>query len=132
MDENILKKCNYFSLNKRFNNRYYILNKNINCFSIINIIFFEKYLVSKNNRFSNGELFPEINGFSYALTSFGSFKGFIPIEPYIPDISKKESLLEKLPLDLEDYTRNFELIIYNHHVTLLIIQINKKKQKVIY
>ena len=137
------KKCKYFTLIKKYNNRYYILEKNdkmkdiydspfyntdLDCYEIINNIIYEKYF-KRDERFPNGELFPELVGYSYALLSKEQFKDLIPLEPFIPDISLEESFIEKLPEKIEKNIILLEPILYGQHASLLMITFDQKKER---
>ena len=125
--------CKYFTLIKKYNKKYYILEKNQNikdinadfffeesldCFSIIRCIIFEKYKDLKSA--PNGELFPELIGYIYALKSLNKFKNFIPIEPFIPDKTDESSLDEDLPEILEKGIGYIEPILYDDHISVFL------------
>ena len=123
----------FFTLIKRYDSKYYILEKNkiikdingkifynsdLDCFSIISYIINQKY--RNKNVIMNGETFPEIIGYCYALVSLSKFKEFICIEPLIPEVSKPETLEENIPDELEDNTTYIEPVICDGHISLVI------------
>ena len=135
-------KCRYFTLIKKYNNRYYILekndkikdkdgylfyNKDLDCYSIIRKIVYEKYKNGNSKRTPNGELFPEIIGYTYAIISLMKFKNFIVVEPFIPNRIEKESLIEKIPENLEKNIVYIEPIFYNNHVSVLLVTAKEEK-----
>jgi hypothetical protein len=96
----------YFTLIKRYDSKFYILeknevikdidnnsffNKDLDCFALINNIIIKKYKNQGNTM--NGETFPEIIGFCYGLYSLKKFnKNLICIEPLIPNVFDNMSL----------------------------------------
>ena len=131
----------YFTLIKRYNSKYYILEKNglikdiygekfenpnLDCFSIIYKIIINKY--KNKDRLKNGETFPELIGFCYGLISINKFKNFICVEPLIPDLFNKDSLEENIPNELEDKIVYLEPLISDAHISLIVItNITKKR-----
>ena len=93
-------------------------NSDLDCFSIISYIIHQKY--RNKNMIMNGETFPEIIGYCYALVSLSKFKEFICIEPLIPEVSKPETLEENIPDELEDNTTYLEPVISDGHISLII------------
>ena len=138
-DKNKEEKCHYFTLIKRYDNsRFFILekenniidsegesfyNEKLDCFSIIKEIVFEK-LCKENNIIDiiNGELIQEILGFAYALVSKGKFKSFIALEPLILDSLNYETKIEKIPKNLEENVGYIEPLLYNNHVSVVLIK----------
>ena len=126
---------NYFTLINKYYLKYYILEKNkkikdinndsffnqeLNCFDIIDNIINQKY--KNQNIIIIGETFPEIIGYCYGLISLQKYKNnFICIEPLIPDVLKKETFEENIPDKLEENTTYLEPIIYDGHISLVII-----------
>ena len=142
-EEDKLKKCNYFTLIKKYDKRFFILEKSknildtngsmfydeqLNCYSIMRNIVFEKY---KSNKIiiPKGEPFPEIFGFIYSLIYLGKFKGFTVIEPLILEPLNEESRIEKLPENLEDDIGYIEPIIFDNHISVALIKKSKIKIK---
>ena len=131
----------YFTLIKRYNSKYYILEKNssinviydekfenpnLDCFSIIYKIIINKY--KNKDRLKNGETFPELIGFCYGLISINKFKNFICVEPLIPDLLNRDSLEENIPNELEDNIVYLEPLISDAHISLIVItNINKTR-----
>ena len=131
------EKCNYFTLIKKKKKGYYILeknnsikdvdnesfyNKDLDCFSIIKNIVYDKYKEDKVYKKSpHGELFSEIIGFIYSMVYLGKFKNFIILEPFIPNRLEKESLSEGIPDVLEDNIGYIEPILYDYHVSVLLV-----------
>ena len=146
-EENQFKICHYFTLIKKNNNkRYYILEKEhkmtnikdksffdekLDCFSIMRKIIFEKY-EKEEETFLNGELFPEIIGFAYSMVYLGQFKHFIAVEPLILDQMNRDAIIERLPKELEKNIGYIEPILYNNHVSVLLVKksINNLKKRV--
>ena len=92
----------------------------MDCYSIIKDIVFEKY---KNEIITpQVEIFPEIIGFIYSLKSLGKFKDFIPVEPLILEPLKEESLIEKLPNNLEENIGYIEPLIFDNHISVALIK----------
>ena len=145
-EKNNRDKCNYFTLIKKGQKGYYILektenikdkdnesffNKDLDCFSIMKNIVYDKYKEDNiYNKSPHGELFSEIIGYIYSMIYLGKFKNFIVLEPFFPNRSKKESLKEEIPSNLEDNVGYIEPILYDNHVSvLLIIKDNKLGRK---
>ena len=138
------EKGNYFTLVKRYDNRFFVLEKgkekeeqifdvngetfyeeNLNCFSIMQNIVFEKY---KNEIVCpRGEIFPAIIGFAYSLITLKKFKDFIPIEPLILEPLNEESKIEKLPDKLEPKIGYIEPIMFDDHISVAVIKKSDKK-----
>lgn len=139
------EKCNYFTLINRYKKKYYILEKsqqlrdvnnelfydeNLDCFALIKNIVYEKYIYPKSKRISNGELFPELIGYAYAIHSLKNFKNnFKIIEPFIPDRTDEESLKEELPEILEPGIGYIEPIFFDSHVAVLLVTKSKNENK---
>ena len=83
------QKEKYYTLIKKYRNKYYILEKNNNikdilgntflddkldCLEIINEIIYEKYINIDEKRFPIGVLFPELIAFCYAVLSYKKIK----------------------------------------------------------
>ncbi len=137
---------NYFTLINKYDLKYYILeksenlkdinndsffNQELNCFDIIDNIIKQKY--KNQNIIMNGETFPEIIGYCYGLISLQKFKNnFICIEPLIPNILKKETFEENIPDKLKEDTTYLEPIIYDGHISLVIIfEVKKYRYNII-
>ena len=131
----------YFTLINRYNSKYYILEKNetikdinnelfldkeLDCFSIIQKIITEKYK-NKNNTIY-GETFPEIIGYCYGLKSLNRVKDFIFIEPLIPEPFKQETLIEDIDPKLKENMTYIEPFIYNDHISLILFMERKNKR----
>ena len=133
------EKGNYFTLVKRYDNRFFVLEKgkekeeqifdvngetfyeeNLNCFSIMQNLVFEKY--KKEIVCPRGEVFPALIGFAYSLITLKQFKDFIPIEPLILDPLNEESKIEKLPEKLVPKIGYIEPIIFDNHISVVIIK----------
>ena len=123
----------FFTLVKRYDSKYYILEKNekikdindenfydpdLDCFSIISNIINQKY--KNKNMAMTGETFPEIIGYCYGLISLKKFKEFICIEPLIPEVSNPDTLKENIPEELEDNITYLEPLISDGHISLII------------
>lgn len=136
-EKNNREKCNYFTLIKKGKKGYYILekkdsikdvddesfyDKDLDCFSIIKNIVYDKYKEDNiYNKSPHGELFSEIIGFIYSMIYLGQFKNFIILEPYIPNRLEKESLSEGIPEDLKENIGYIEPILYDNHVSVLLV-----------
>ena len=135
-ESSIVKKCKYFTLIKRYDNRFFILEKDnsildingdsfydeeLNCYSIMKNIVFEKYK-NKIMSFPRGELFPEIIGYAYSIISLGKVKGFIAVEPLVLDPLNDESRIERLPDELEENIGYIEPIILDNHISVVFIK----------
>jgi len=136
-EKNVRDKCNYFTLIKKEKKGFYILekrenikdidnesffDKDLDCFSIMEKIVYDKYKGDNiYNKSPHGELFSEIIGYIYSMIYLGQFKNFIILDPFIPNRSKKESLNEEIPSDLQDNIGYIEPILYYNHVSLLLI-----------
>lgn len=136
-EKNVRDKCNYFTLIKKEKKGYYILekrenikdvdnvsffNKDLDCFSIMKNIVYDKYKENYiHNKSPHGELFSEIIGYIYSLIYLGQFKNFILLEPFIPNRSVKESLKEEIPSVLQDNVGYIEPILFENHVSVLLI-----------
>jgi len=135
-ESSIVKKCNYFTLIKAYDKRFFILEKEksildidgnsfydeeLNCYSIMKNIIFEKYK-NKTMSFPMGELFPEIIGYIYSIISLGKVKGFITIEPLILDPLNDESRVERLPEELEENIGYIEPILFDNHISVVFIK----------
>ena len=131
-----VKKCKYFTLIKRYDKRFFILEKDnsildidgdsfydeeLNCYSIMKNIIFEKYK-NKIMSFPMGELFPEIIGYIYSIISLGKVKGFIAIEPLILDPLNDDSRVERLPEELEENIGYIEPILFDNHISVVFIK----------
>ena len=123
----------YFTLANRYDSKYFILEKNetikdinnelfldkdLDCFSIIQSIITQKYKNENNSIY--GETFPEIIGYCYGLKSLNKFNNFAFIEPLIPEPFKPETLIEDVTLKLDDNITYVEPFIYNDHISLII------------
>ena len=108
----------------------FFYDHNLNCYNIIQNIVYEKYKEDKlDKRTPIGELFPELMGYTYALISLGQFKNYIVLEPFIPNRLKKETLKEEIPEELKDNIAYFEAIVYENHVSVLLIVKDDKYYK---
>ena len=139
-EKNNKDKCNYFTLIKKDKKGYLILekskkikdsdddlfyNNDLDCYSIIKSIVYEKYKGNDISKISpNGELFPEIIGYTYSLISLGKFKNFIVLEPFILNRLENESLTEDIPDKLKDNVSYIEPIIYDNHVYVLLMNLS--------
>ena len=128
------ENLNFFSLLKKYDSKYYILEKNKNlkdrngnpfyneylkCYSIIKKIISEKY--KKYDNTISGDTFPEIIGYCYGLIDLGKFKNFICAEPLIPNFFIEGSLEAKIPEIIGLDTVYIEPLIYDNHISVIII-----------
>ena len=135
----------YFTLIKRYESKYFILEKNeiikdingekfynpnLNCFSIIYKIIINKYKNKVRNM--NGETFPELLGFCYGLISINRFKNFVCVEPLIPNLLNKDPVEENIPNDLEDKLAYLEPLLCDAHISLIVVsKVNKARFNII-
>ena len=127
------KTPTYFTLIKKYDSNYYILEKNheikdindnkfydndLDCFSIIKNIILEKY--RNKDSLIIGETFPEIIGYCYGLNSIKRFKNFIFLEPLIPEPFNPDSLEEDISNDLPEDIIYLEPLISDAHISLII------------
>ena len=123
----------FFTLIKKNNLKYFILEKNnyikdinnlefydenLDCFEIINKIIFEKYrdkIIGEN-----GEIFPEIIGYSYALASKNKINKFRFVEPLIANLNMKNSISDSIPEIIENNNVYLEPFLYDGHISLII------------
>ena len=125
----------YFTLIKKYDSKYYILEKNesikdingkifsdneLNCFSIIQNIIIQKYKNKTKYDISYGDTFPEIIGYCYGLISLNKFKQFKCIEPLIPELFNDSSLVENIPDKFEKDIAYIEPLIYDGHISIII------------
>ena len=137
------ERCNYFTLVNKYDNRFFILEKDknifdfkgvsfydekLNCYSVMKNIVFEKY--KKEIVFPKGDFLPEIIGFSYSLISLGKIKGFHAVEPLILIPLNDESRIERLPDELEENIGYIEPIMFDNHVSVALIKKSKIKNRV--
>ena len=142
-ENNNKDKCNYFTLIKKNTKGYFILeksteindsdnemfyNKDLDCYSIMKNIVYEKYEGNDISKKSpNGELFPEIIGYTYSMINLGKFKNFTILEPFIPNRLEKETLKEdEKTKKLEEGLGFIEPIFYDNHVSVLLIVKDEK------
>lgn len=133
-----LKEGKFFTLIKINNYKYFILEKNklikdinnklfydenLDCLKIIKKIIYDKHKTSLIG--SNGDLFPELIGFCYALCASEKIKNFIFVEPLISDINVKDCLKDNIPEIIEDNNIYIEPFIFDGHVSL-ILSVNVK------
>ena len=123
----------FFTLIKINNYKYFILEKNekledingalfydenLNCFDIIQKIVFEKH---KNGIIgSNGDLFPELIGYCYALASLKIISNFKLMEPLVSDLNLENCIIDNIPKIIKDDFIYIEPFIYDGHVSLII------------
>ena len=135
------ENLNYFTLLKKYESKYYILeknknlkdrkgnpfyNENVNCYLIIKKIISEKY--KKYDTIIAGDTFPEIIGYCYGLIDLGKFKNFICVEPLIPNFFIEGSLEEKIPEITNLDNVYIEPLIYDNHISVIIISRNQKNR----
>ena len=89
---------------------------------------YEKYEGNDISKKSpNGELFPEIIGYTYSMINLVKFKNFTILEPFIPNRLEKETLKEdEKTKKLEDGLGFIEPIFYDNHVSVLLIVKDEK------
>ena len=136
-EKNKSEKCNYFTLIKKGKKGYYILektenikdidnesffDKDLDCYSIMKNIVYDNYKeININKNSTHGDLFSEFIGYIYSMIYLAQFKNFIVVEPFIPNLFEKESLIEEIPSSLEDSIGYIEPILYGNHVSILLI-----------
>ena len=128
---------NYFTLVKKYDNRFYILElKNVNSktelsmvyFQIIKNIIYNKY---KEGYYPDGESIIEILAYCYTLMNI-KFKNLIFLEPFIPNIKINDSLRDPSPDNFIENTTYGIPIIFNNHISLLLtgeLNNNSKKKR---
>ena len=142
---NNMDKCDYFTLIKKSRKGYYILekeggiidvdndlfyNEKLDCYSIMKNIVFEKYKADRiNNKSPNGELFSEIIGYTYSMISLGQFKNYKILEPFIPYRMEPKSLIEEIPKNMDENIGYIEPILYDNHVSILLIEKDKNNKR---
>ncbi len=137
------KRCNYFTLVNKYNNRFFILEKDknildfkgasfydekLNCYSVMRNIVIEKY--KKEIGTPKVDSLPEIIGFCYSLISLGKFRGFTAIEPLILVPLNDESRIERLPQTLEEKIGYIEPIMFDNHISVALIKKSNIKNRV--
>ena len=104
-------------------------NSDVYPYAILFCIKDNKLYYKKENVTPKGDIFPEIFGFAYSLTSLGKFKGFTAIEPLVLEPLNEETQIEQLPEVLENNIGYIEPIIFDSHISVAIIKkakINKR------
>ena len=92
-------------------------DENLNCYEIIRNIIINKF---KNKIIGdNGETFPEIIGFCYALVTLNN-KYFKFVEPLIANINTKNCIVDSIPQIIKDEYIYIESFIYDGHISLII------------
>ena len=138
------KNGNYFTIIKRNNYKYFILEKDnsenpmkdinnisfydeeLNCYKIIRKIIFEKQKIKLIGY--NGDLFPEILGYCLALESQGIINKFKCIEPLIPNLKSKSIISESYPKDINKDLIYIEPFIYDGHISTIITSYKDKER----
>ena len=140
-ENNPYENGNYFTLIKKNYSNYYILEKNnslkdikgntfydkeINCYTIMRKIMFEKY--NKKLIGDNGDVFPEIIGYCFALASLNKIESFHFVKPLIANLGAKNSLLESMPKEIENDSIYIEPFIYDGHISTIISSFKEKER----
>ena len=144
-EKNNIDKCEYFTLIKKGRKGYFILekeggikdndnelfyNEKLDCYSIMKNIVYEKYKDDRiNNKSPNGELFSEIIGYTYSMIGLGQFKNYKILEPFIPYRMEPKSLIEEIPKNMDENIGYIEPILYDNHVSVLIIEKDKNNKR---
>ena len=123
---------NYFILEKNKtikdlkNESFY--DEDLDCYDIIKKIIFDKY---KNRNIGGcGDVFAELLGYSYALTSLGKYKKLMFVEPIIANLKNKNKYIIKdsIQENIYDDSIYVEPFIYDGHVSLIIASIYKNER----
>ena len=127
------KNGKFFTLIRRNYSHYFILEKNLsvkdiedsnfydkelNCYDIIKNIIIKKYKSKIIG--SNGDAFPEIIGYCYALESMKQVKNLMFMEPLIANIEEKTLIKESID-ELKDNLIYIEPFIYDGHISLILV-----------
>ena len=138
------KNGNYFTIIKKSDSKYYILEKDnskesvndienntfydteLNCYEIMRKIIFEKQ--RKKLIGDKGDLFPEIIGYSLSLTSMDIINNFKIIPPLIPNLKNKSYIDEQFPEEIKEDLIYIEPFIYDCHISTVLTSFKEKKR----
>ena len=136
------KYVNFFTLIRRNYSDYFILEKEknildmdgnlffeekLNCHKIIRKIIFDKY--KKKSIGDNGDTFPEIIGYCFALLYLDKINKFKFVKPIIANLGIKNLIIDSIPpVNLNNYIF-IEPFIYDGHVSLIISSEEKDKKR---
>ena len=130
------KNGNYFTIIKKNDYEYYILekdnskesvkdienntfyDKDLNCYEIMRKIIFEKQRTKIIG--DEGDLFPEIIGYSLALNSIDIINNFKIIPPLIPNLKSKSCINEHFPEKIIEGLIYIEPFIYDCHISTIL------------
>jgi hypothetical protein len=119
-DDRINVSASFFTLFRRYDNRFYILEveeikKNPEKYlKIIKKIIYQKYL---DGNFPDGESIIEILGYCYILMNI-NFENIVFMEPYIPIINNPDSLRDPSPKEFINDITYIIPIIYCKHISI--------------
>ena len=135
-----LENGKFFTLIRRNYSHYFILEKDLsvkdaegnnfydkelNCYDIIKKIILEKY--KRKNIGSNGDSFPEIIGYCFALESLKKLDNFVFIEPLIANIEENGIIKESIT-EIKDDLIYIEPFIYDEHISLILVSKYEKQR----
>ena len=112
----------YFTLVRKYDNRYYVLeinekeNKSEEYLKIIKKIIYQKYL---EGNFPNGDSIIEILGYCYILMNI-KFENMVFVEPFIPSLNVPDSLRDPSPNEFINDMTYIIPIIYSNHISLIL------------
>ena len=135
-----LEDGKFFTLIRRNYSHYFILEKDLsvkdaegnnfydkelNCYDIIKKIILEKY--KRKNIGSNGDSFPEIIGYCFALESLKKLDNFVFIEPLIANIEENGIIKESIT-EIKDDLIYIEPFIHDEHISLILVSKYEKQR----
>lgn len=136
------KYGNFFTLIRRNYSDYFILEKDknivdiqgnlffeekLNCHKIIRKIIFDKY--RKKSIGDNGDTFPEIIGYCFALLYLDKINKFKFVKPIIANLGTKNLIIDSIPpMNLNNYIY-IEPFIYDGHISLIISSEEKDEKR---
>ena len=137
---------NYFTLVRKNYSKYFILEKDnslqdiyankfcdekIDCYQIMKKIIFGKY---KNQSIGdNGNIFPEIIGYCFALVYSSQIENIVFLEPLIASLEKNFCLKESMKD--EEFKKDviyIEPFIYDGHISTIIFTITKDRYNILF
>ena len=144
-NSSLSKYGNFFTLIRRNYSDYFILEKNksikdmegklffeekLNCLQIIRKIIFNKY--KKKVIGDNGDTFPEIIGYCFALLYLDKINKFKFVKPIIANLGMKNQIIDSIPPKNLNDNIYIEPFIYDEHISLIISsEANKKRYNII-
>ena len=105
-------------------------DKDLNCYEIMRKIIFEKQRTKLIG--DEGDLFPEIIGYSLALTSIDTTNNFKIIPPLIPNLRSKSCVNEHFPEKIIEGLIYIEPFIYDCHISTILTSLKKIIELILY